>query len=122
MTHNAVFFQPVGGKFLSFDHVKFWVGNAKQVRILNRFFFFYIDVFIRHLDYCEVRFRLQAASFYRCRMGFEPLGYRGLETGSRQIASHVVRQNKVSNPDKEKRPTKEIFQEKVKNFRSGKFL
>lgn len=30
-------------------------------------------------------------------MGFEPLGYRGLETGSRQTAAHVVKQNKVSN-------------------------
>ncbi|XP_014482949.1 PREDICTED: 4-hydroxyphenylpyruvate dioxygenase [Dinoponera quadriceps] len=58
--------KPVGGKFLSFDHVKFWVGNAKQT-----------------------------ASFYRCRMGFEPLGYRGLETGSRQTAAHVVKQNKI---------------------------
>ncbi|XP_029163387.1 4-hydroxyphenylpyruvate dioxygenase [Nylanderia fulva] len=58
--------QPVGGKFLSFDHIRFWVGNAKQ-----------------------------AASFYRCRMGFEPLGYRGLETGSRQTATHVVKQNKI---------------------------
>lgn len=39
----------------------------------------------------------QAASFYRCRLGFEPLGYRGLETGSRQTAAHVVKQNKVNN-------------------------
>ncbi|XP_011331508.2 4-hydroxyphenylpyruvate dioxygenase [Ooceraea biroi] len=59
--------RPVGGKFLSFDHIKFLVGNAKQV-----------------------------ASFYRCRMGFEPLGYRGLETGSRRTAAHVVRQNKIT--------------------------
>ncbi|XP_032667509.1 4-hydroxyphenylpyruvate dioxygenase [Odontomachus brunneus] len=58
--------KPVGGKFLSFDHVKFWVGNAKQV-----------------------------ASFYRCRMGFEPLGYRGLETGSRRTAAHAVKQDKI---------------------------
>lgn len=58
--------QPVGGKFLSFDHIRFWVGNAKQV-----------------------------ASFYRCRMGFQPYGYRGLETGFRQTAAHVVVQNKI---------------------------
>ncbi|XP_011164549.1 4-hydroxyphenylpyruvate dioxygenase [Solenopsis invicta] len=58
--------QPVGGKFLSFDHIKFWVGNAKQ-----------------------------AASFYRCRMGFQPVGYRGLENGFRRTATHVVRQNKI---------------------------
>lgn len=37
----------------------------------------------------------QAASHYVTRMGFEPFAYRGLETGSRQTAAHVVRQNKV---------------------------
>ncbi|XP_033322175.1 4-hydroxyphenylpyruvate dioxygenase [Megalopta genalis] len=58
--------KPLGGKFLSFDHVTFWVGNAKQ-----------------------------AAGYYCSRMGFEPLGYRGLETGTREIASHVVKQNKI---------------------------
>lgn len=58
--------KPEGGKFLCFDHVTFWVGNAKQ-----------------------------AASFYVTRMGFEPLGYQGLETGSRQYCKHAVRKNKV---------------------------
>lgn len=28
-------------------------------------------------------------------MGFEPLAYKGLETGSREVVSHVVRQDKV---------------------------
>lgn len=28
-------------------------------------------------------------------MGFERIGYRGLETGSRHVASHVVKQNQV---------------------------
>ncbi|XP_026801633.3 4-hydroxyphenylpyruvate dioxygenase [Pangasianodon hypophthalmus] len=54
------------GKFISFDHLTFWVGNAKQ-----------------------------AASFYCNKMGFEPLAYRGLETGSRDIVSHVVKQGKI---------------------------
>ncbi|XP_076228183.1 4-hydroxyphenylpyruvate dioxygenase [Nomia melanderi] len=58
--------KPVGGKFLCFDHITFWVGNAKQ-----------------------------AASYYCSRMGFEPLCYRGLETGSRHVASHVVKQDKI---------------------------
>ncbi|KAG7208948.1 hypothetical protein KM043_015123 [Ampulex compressa] len=58
--------KPIGGKFLCFDHIKFWVGNAKQ-----------------------------AASFYCTRMGFEPLGYRGLETGHRRTAAHAVKQNKI---------------------------
>uniref|UniRef100_A0A8C2IUQ7 4-hydroxyphenylpyruvate dioxygenase n=1 Tax=Cyprinus carpio TaxID=7962 RepID=A0A8C2IUQ7_CYPCA len=44
----------------------FWVGNAKQ-----------------------------AASYYCNKLGFEPLAYRGLETGSRDVVSHVVKQGKV---------------------------
>lgn len=58
--------KPEVGKFISFDHIRFWVGNAKQ-----------------------------AASYYCTRFGFEPFCYRGLETGSRDIASHVVKQNKI---------------------------
>lgn len=58
--------KPESGKFLSFAHVTFWVGNAKQ-----------------------------AASYYCTRMGFEPFAYKGLETGSREIAAHVVKQNKI---------------------------
>lgn len=38
---------------------------------------------------------LQAASFYCDKMGFEPLAYKGLETGSREVVSHVIRQDKV---------------------------
>uniref|UniRef100_A0A8C9QC94 4-hydroxyphenylpyruvate dioxygenase n=1 Tax=Spermophilus dauricus TaxID=99837 RepID=A0A8C9QC94_SPEDA len=37
----------------------------------------------------------QAASFYCSKMGFEPLAYRGLETGSREVVSHVVKQGKI---------------------------
>jgi len=55
-----------GGAYQAFDHVAFWVGNA-----------------------------LQAASFYVTRMGFEEFAYRGLETGSREIVSHAVRQGKI---------------------------
>ncbi|VTJ59875.1 Hypothetical predicted protein [Marmota monax] len=57
---------PVRGRFLHFHSVTFWVGNAKQ-----------------------------AASFYCSKMGFEPLAYRGLETGSREVVSHVVKQGKI---------------------------
>lgn len=28
-------------------------------------------------------------------MGFEPYAYRGLETGSREVVSHVVKQDKI---------------------------
>merc|ERR1712179_738065 len=55
--------KPERGRFLRFDHIEWWVGNAKQ-----------------------------AASYYCARLGFEPLAYQGLETGSRKVASHVVRQ------------------------------
>ncbi|XP_075260511.1 4-hydroxyphenylpyruvate dioxygenase-like [Convolutriloba macropyga] len=58
--------QPDGGKYLAFDHIRFWVGNA-----------------------------LQAASFYCTRLGFEPFAYRGLETGSRETVAHAVKQNKA---------------------------
>ena len=58
--------KPEVGKFIAFDHVKFWVGNAKQ-----------------------------AALFYCARFGFQPFCYRGLETGNRDYASHVVIQNKA---------------------------
>jgi len=50
----------------AFDHVTFWVGNA-----------------------------LQAASWYCIRFGFKPFVYRGLETGSRQVVSHVIKLNKI---------------------------
>lgn len=51
---------------MSFDHLLFYVGNAKQ-----------------------------AASYYVTRLGFEYLAYQGLETGHRKYAKHVVKQNKV---------------------------
>jgi len=48
-------------KFRGYDHVTWWVGNAKQ-----------------------------AASYYTTLFGMKPQAYRGLETGSRYFASHVV--------------------------------
>lgn len=47
--------------FNGYDHVTWWVGNAKQ-----------------------------AASYYASLFGMKPLAYRGLETGSRYVTSHVV--------------------------------
>lgn len=47
-----------------FDHVTFWVGNAKH-----------------------------SASFFMSHFGFLPFAFRGLETGSRDLAYHVVRLN-----------------------------
>jgi 4-hydroxyphenylpyruvate dioxygenase len=54
--------RPTGGKFLGYDHLHFWVGNAKQ-----------------------------AAGWYTSRFGFEFFAYKGLETGSRDVATHVVK-------------------------------
>ncbi|KAI7858703.1 4-hydroxyphenylpyruvate dioxygenase [Circinella umbellata] len=50
--------------YSGFDHLRFTVTNAKQ-----------------------------AASYYCTRLGFKHVAYRGLETGSREVASHVVRRN-----------------------------
>ncbi|KAI1083852.1 4-hydroxyphenylpyruvate dioxygenase [Whalleya microplaca] len=47
--------------FRGYDHVTWWVGNAKQ-----------------------------AASYYTTLFGFRTVAYRGLETGSRFFTSHVV--------------------------------
>jgi len=58
--------RPPIGKFLGFDHVVYWVGNAKQ-----------------------------AASFYTSRFGFEYLAYKGLETGERNVVSHVIKKNHI---------------------------
>ncbi|CAK1556448.1 unnamed protein product [Leptosia nina] len=58
--------KPENGRFLSFHHITYWVSNAKQ-----------------------------AASYYVTRFGFQPLGYQGLETGSRKITSHAVQLNKI---------------------------
>lgn len=54
-------------KYSGYDHVHWWVGNAKQ-----------------------------AAAFYVTRMGFSYVAYRGLETGFRAVASHVVRNGRVT--------------------------
>ncbi|XP_061115626.1 4-hydroxyphenylpyruvate dioxygenase-like [Conger conger] len=38
---------------------------------------------------------MQTASFYCNKMGFEPVAYQGLETGCRDVVSHVVKQGKI---------------------------
>ncbi|KAL5257329.1 hypothetical protein ACHWQZ_G012305 [Mnemiopsis leidyi] len=58
--------KPAVGKFLAFDHITFYVGNAKQ-----------------------------AADYYSTRMGFQKFGYSGLETGSRNVVSWIVKQNDI---------------------------
>ncbi len=53
--------------YRGYDHVTWYVGNAKQT-----------------------------ASYYVTRMGFKEVAYQGLETGSRYIASHVVSNKRVT--------------------------
>jgi 4-hydroxyphenylpyruvate dioxygenase len=50
----------------AFDHIEFWVGNAKQ-----------------------------AAAYYSHAFGFTPVAYKGLETGSRNVASYVLQQGNI---------------------------
>ena len=54
-------------KISAFDHCELYVGNAKQ-----------------------------AAHYYKNVLGFQPNGYKGLETGSRDKVSYVMKQNKVN--------------------------
>ena len=54
-------------KLKKINHVEFWVGNAKQ-----------------------------SAYYYRKGFGFSQIAYKGLETGSRNEASYVLRQNKTT--------------------------
>ncbi len=49
------------------DHVEFWVGNARQ-----------------------------ASAYYRALWGFTPVAFAGLETGIRDRASYVMRQNDIT--------------------------
>ncbi len=52
---------------------------------------------INGFDHCElyVSNAKQAAHFYRTALGFQPIAYRGLETGSRDRVSYVLKQNKI---------------------------
>ncbi|KAL4792021.1 4-hydroxyphenylpyruvate dioxygenase [Aspergillus venezuelensis] len=53
--------------YRGYDHVHWYVGNAKQ-----------------------------AASYYITRMGFRRIAYKGLETNSRAICSHVIRNGDIT--------------------------
>eukprot|EP00049_Salpingoeca_infusionum_P025097 m.17995 g.17995 ORF g.17995 m.17995 type:complete len:382 (-) comp7639_c0_seq1:73-1218(-) len=58
--------KPAVGRYLGFHHATFWTANA-----------------------------MQAASYYTTRLGFKPVAYRGLETGSRDVVTHVINQNDI---------------------------
>uniref|UniRef100_A0A668S786 4-hydroxyphenylpyruvate dioxygenase n=1 Tax=Oreochromis aureus TaxID=47969 RepID=A0A668S786_OREAU len=91
--------KPARGRFVRFHHVTFWVGNAKQHTGETTHYTVACPSFSTSRI---VRFHQsnsvdtsQAASFYCDKLGFEPLAYKGLETGSREVVSHVIRQNKI---------------------------
>ncbi len=52
---------------------------------------------LKAFDHCElyVSNAKQAAHYYRTALGFLPIAYRGLETGSRDKVSYVMKQNKI---------------------------
>ncbi|NEQ07665.1 MAG: hypothetical protein F6K37_17470 [Moorea sp. SIO4E2] len=59
--------RPSFGAYQGFHHVEMWVCNAYQ-----------------------------AALYYSTHMGFKPIAYKGLETGDRNYASHVLRGGQVT--------------------------
>ncbi len=71
--------KPEIGHYYGFDHVTFWVGNAKQGSKWH----------------VEFQLSVLAALYYTTRLGFKEVAYSGLETGSREIVSHVVQQGQV---------------------------
>lgn len=86
--------QPDYGKFFGFDHIHWWVGNAKMVgkfEALAKPSAF--QLLLGAVWHTFLRF---AASWYAVRMGFEIVAYSGLETGNRDCATWVVQQGDVS--------------------------
>ena len=75
------------GHYCGFDHIHWWVGNAKLTGAPP-------PHVPRAMPCPRARVR-RAADWYVTRMGFQRFAYRGLETGSRDICSHAVRNGKV---------------------------
>ena len=52
---------------------------------------------IKKFDHCElyVSNAKQASHFYQNALGFQPIAFKGLETGSRDKVSYVMKQNQV---------------------------
>jgi 4-hydroxyphenylpyruvate dioxygenase len=53
---------------------------------------------IKKFDHCEmyVGNAKQTAHFFKTTMGFQPIAYRGLETGSRDSVSYVLNQGIIN--------------------------
>ena len=72
--------------------------SLQQQRKLQQNTITFVSICACHGSYCLMWYRyiLQAAYHYCACMGFKPFMYKGLETGSRQVAEHAVKQNDVS--------------------------
>mmetsp|Transcript_3105 Transcript_3105/g.6437 ORF Transcript_3105/g.6437 Transcript_3105/m.6437 type:complete len:383 (-) Transcript_3105:38-1186(-) len=83
--------RPEIGTFYGFDHLRFYVSNAKQ-----------------------------ASSFYTSRFGFHRVAYQGLETGNRDYCTHVVQQGRIrlafTSP---LNPGEEVVNEHIKKHGDG---
>lgn len=66
-THRTPVTDNTLASYKGYDHVHWYVGNAKQ-----------------------------AVTYYITRMGFRRIAYRGLETGSRAVCSHVIRNGDIT--------------------------
>lgn len=67
MVHSAFSKSPSTASYRGYDHITWYVSNAKQ-----------------------------AASYFITRMGFKNLAYRGLETGNKAVTSLVISNNAVN--------------------------
>ena len=75
--------KPDIGKYHGFDHVTFWVGNAKQAATY-------------YMTRCMVFWAVSPPNLTLPESdGFKSIGYKGLETGSREIACHAVSQGTI---------------------------
>lgn len=66
LTPSTTIARTINPAYTGFDHITWWVGNARQ-----------------------------AASYYVTRLGFRVVAYRGVETGCRITASYVVANGKA---------------------------
>ena len=92
--HDASATRPSYGDFLGFDHVQFLCGNAKCVGAVRMQHSHTIHSL--NLPPSRPPCPRLTADWFVARFGFRRIAYRGLETGSRALVSHVVRQGRVT--------------------------
>lgn len=88
---------------LSFDCQNKQFVHLFSFIIFFNLLFFHVNLFrllfFNKIGYDHLHFHVgnafQTAAFFVSRFGFDVFAYRGLETGSRDVVSHVVRQGDV---------------------------